>query len=136
MRILLVEDDHLQRAAARQALQTSLDAEIQIMKTEFEFFDSFEATAANPPSVVILDRMLRWVDPKPNIPAPPDGARENAGLRCAQKLRNDPRTRSVRIIFYSVLERDDSGAYEKFDQLVKDAGFDELIDHIRSGRTN
>jgi CheY-like chemotaxis protein len=108
-RILLVEDDHLQRNYVKQALEDELGADVKTLCCEKNFIDGFEKLAADPPGLAVLDIMLMWARPsKDEADQPPDDRTpEQAGLRCAAMLRNDPRTSDVKVLLYSVFpERD------------------------------
>ncbi len=61
MRILIVEDDHLQLDDIRDALRMRYpQAEFHEIRTEQEFRQQVDGIAADPPGVVILDAMIRW----------------------------------------------------------------------------
>ena len=136
LRVLLLEDDHLQRGAITNALEAELKADVQAKSTESEFHRDFEQIATNPPQVAVLDVMVRWANPTRDAESEPieiPKTPEIAGLRCAQLLRNDPRTQSVRVIVYSVLGEEDikgttipEGVYS----VVKMTDFKALIDII------
>jgi CheY-like chemotaxis protein len=107
-RILLVEDDHVQRTYLQQALADSLGAAVTTKTCESEFVRDFDLIASDPPDVAVLDIMLRWASPSRGGAAPPEESTpSHAGLRCAQKLGDDHRTRSVKAILYSVLPKED-----------------------------
>jgi len=108
LKILLVEDDHLQCAYVRQALTSTLGADVTTKTCESEFRVDFESITAEPPDIAVLDIMLRWASPSRDAkPAPADSTPYHAGLRCAQMLSEDPRTQNVKIILYSVLPKED-----------------------------
>ena len=136
LRVLLVEDDHIQRANARQAIESAFDAEVETKSTESEFQRDFEAIASNPPHIAVLDIMLRWANPVLDMqPAPSEvtSQPQHAGLRCASLLK-DPRTSAVKVILYSVLSSDDLGVRppEGADWIIKDLDFQNLIESIRA----
>jgi CheY-like chemotaxis protein len=116
MYILVVEDDKLQYEWLDRFLRENKSLNVtrlERIKTEKEFADRFEEIASNPPNVILLDVMLRWADPSPDLtPPPPEVEKEGffrAGLRCEQKLAADDRTKNIPIIIYSVLESEDLG---------------------------
>ena len=113
MRILVVEDDHLQAEWLRTNLGEGFpelreSPKIELMSTEFEFRQRFGEITDSPPDVIVMDVMLRWADPSPDMePPPPDVVKEGfyvAGLRCEQLLAADRRTRVVPVILYTVLD--------------------------------
>ena len=108
--------------------------EVQTKSTESEFDRDFAEIASNPPEIAVLDVMLRWADPSRSMPvAPEDVTRnpQNAGLRCAKRLIEGPRTRDVKVILYSVLGREDFGVLpDGVFCLVKELDFQNLIDTV------
>jgi CheY-like chemotaxis protein len=127
MHILVVEDDPIQAKFIRKALLESKELAhaslqripnekyfhewIKCIKTESAFRDAFENIATDKPGVIIIDMMLRWADPSPTIAPPPDEVEREgfyrAGLRCVKLLTTDERTKSIPVIFYSILEHED-----------------------------
>jgi len=108
LRVLLVEDDHVQRNYVRQALADGLKADVDTKTCEWEFQRDFDLLALNPPDVAVLDIMLRWASPSKDVAEPPkDSTPYHAGLRCAKRLKGDPRTQGVKVILYSVLPKED-----------------------------
>jgi len=108
LKILLVEDDHIQCGYVVKTFATNLNAEVTTKACESEFQRDFESIASNPPDVAILDIMLRWASPsRTGNTAPSDLTPYHAGLRCARALESDPRTRNVKIVLYSVFPKED-----------------------------
>jgi CheY-like chemotaxis protein len=141
MKILLVEDDSLQAETLFRDLQLAFpSAVIEVIRTECAFGDAFESIASAPPDVVVMDVMLRWDDPGPNIRRPPDEVRRNgiyrAGLRCVRRLTEDQRTEAIPAILYTVLEYHDLASdipsVPSVVHLRKDSSVQPLIRLIRS----
>lgn len=114
MLILLVEDDHLQVEALHSALVMAFPgSRINRVATESEFRDWLSSDLSQIPDVIVIDMMLRWADPGPEIPQPPPEVKKNgryrAGTRCRALLREDPRTREIPVILHTFLERSDVG---------------------------
>lgn len=111
MRILLVEDDYLQADAIRAVLTRSLGAEVDRVATEAGFYEQFDEIARAQPDVIILDLMLRWTDPSPEMKRAPRQVLEEgpwrAGLRCERFLAEREETREIPILLFTVLERED-----------------------------
>ncbi len=135
LRVLLLEDDYLQRGAISNALEAKLKAEVQAKSTESEFRRDFDQIAANPPQVAVLDVMVRWANPTRDVESEPieiPKTPEIAGLRCAELLRDDPRTQRVKVILYSVLGPEDIG--EQFPggvtSVVKQTDFSGLLEAV------
>ena len=110
--ILLVDDDMLQR----QALAEELEQELGIgcvtqIGTESQFRDMLASMVADDvPEIVVLDMMLRWTDPSPDMrPPPPDvlaAGYYRAGLRCAELVLRHPLAKDTAVVLHSVLERE------------------------------
>jgi CheY-like chemotaxis protein len=142
MRVLLVEDDHPQAKSIAEALRRSFhDVEVRHICTESQFMEQFASIRQEPPDVVLLDVMLRWADPAPSTPEPPDEIRKGgfyrAGLRCLGKLCNTKETHEIPVIVYTVLARED--VKEEIEKapphvlfLQKDSDERRMIRHIRS----
>jgi CheY-like chemotaxis protein len=112
MKLLIVEDDHLQAEWISEKLSEAIsDAEITCIRTESDFRRRFEEIANCAPEVVLMDVMLRWADVSLDIPEPPEDVIKEkfyrAGLRCQRLLAEHERTALIPIIFYTVLERTD-----------------------------
>lgn len=110
--ILVVEDDSHIAFLIKESLQDALyAARIRLVRTEFEFCRLLPAIRAMPPDIVILDMMIRWTDPSPNMETPPEDVMKDghfrAGLRCFRRLQQAAETEKTPVIFYSVLERPD-----------------------------
>ena len=136
LRVLLLEDDHMQREDIRQALVKALGAQVEAKTTEWEFQHDFDAIVANPPDVAVLDVMVRWASPSRNMPDAPDEVTKNpekAGLRCARRLRQAPSTKAVKIILYSVLPKEEIGEDELPGTvyLVKEPDWQNLVDEVK-----
>jgi|SRR5580658_2670312 CheY-like chemotaxis protein len=109
--VLLVEDDSMQADLLIETLANRLKVETGLISTELEFQSRFEEIAKDPPRVVVMDVMLRWADPQPEIPPPP-GAQtfHRGGVRCLRMLRQDERTKSIPVIMFTMLEERDVSA--------------------------
>src|ERR1700704_790826 len=89
MRILLVEDDSFQADWIMHGTQLAFPTlEMVRIATELEFRRSFDNIAINPPDIIIMGMMLRWVDPSPEMEMPPSEIQESgfyrAGFRCVK----------------------------------------------------
>jgi DNA-binding NarL/FixJ family response regulator len=136
LRVLLLEDDHMQREDIRQALIQELGAQVETKTTESECRNDFDVIAANPPDVAVLDVMVRWAGPSRNMPVAPDEVTRNpeqAGLRCARLLREATSTKAVKIILYSVLPKEEIGEDELpgTAYLVKEPDWQNLLDAVK-----
>lgn len=146
MKILLVEDDHVQAEEVRKHLHEEFHGpKITLLKTEKQFRDQFETIAGNPPDVICLDVMMRWTDPSPdlNIEQIPPNVRDEkggrwrrAGVRCAKLLYEDVRTRDIPVILYTILEEEDLegelAGLQNVRHVTKDSNLSVLADNIKS----
>ncbi len=112
LRIVVVKDD----ASYAESLERSLSrgfpgAVIERVSTEHEFLGRLTSYQELPPSAFIVDVMLRWTDPAPDMPSPPEDVQRDgfytAGVRCWERLRSNTRTQGVPVVFHTVLERGD-----------------------------
>jgi len=109
MKVLVVEDDYLQADWIQRNLERALPGiTIYYINTELEFRSRLDYIAGATPDVIVMDIMLRWANPDPNLQLPPEEVKEGgfyrAGLRCQKLLANDERTKDIPVIFYTVLE--------------------------------
>jgi CheY-like chemotaxis protein len=108
MKILIVEDNPLQLDWMNNELERGIaGVVVQQCCTEFEFRSSFEEIAVDPPDIVLMDVMLNWTEPAPDMPHPPAAiaaaGHRRAGLRCQKMLQEDQRTSHVPVILYTAL---------------------------------
>jgi CheY-like chemotaxis protein len=142
MYILVVEDDSIQANLICSQLNRAFpDCRIRRIETEHEFRSHLVDIPQDPPDVIVLDIMLRWTDPAPDMPLWPEDVEaegpNRAGFRCKEILARDVITKNIPVILYTVLEREDI-AHEFARLLVgdinyvrKDDEFESLIREIR-----
>jgi CheY-like chemotaxis protein len=117
-RIISVEDDPLQAAWIKQTIEQKINGTLVIqIATESEFVKKLPEILADPPSLILLDVMLRWADPSPDIPERPlevkEGGMRRAGLRCRERLSGNPATKNVPVVLYTVLDNQELAELEK-----------------------
>ena len=110
--ILVVEDDHLQEGPLVDEINDAFpDGRVRSIYTEREFREELTGLHREAPDLVIMDVMLRWADPRPNSPDPPEEVAcdgfYRAGLRCAELIAGDDELRTIPVILYTILEKDD-----------------------------
>jgi len=109
-RIVLLEDDYLQRDSICAGLKGRYkNLSIQSIATERQFVDSLDAILKEPPDLFILDVMVRWTNPSPDMEPMPEEMRKQgfyrAGIRCEARIREQGCDTPV--VLYTVLEDDD-----------------------------
>jgi|ERR1022692_346492 CheY-like chemotaxis protein len=142
--ILSLEDDPLQAEWIRQTIESGVaGSKVNHVGTESEFVARFPGIVAAPPTLILMDVMLRWADPSPNIPERPadvkKGGMRRAGLRCCTRLAANPKTRVIPVILYTVLQSSELTELEKELDMVppnllyvqKDSNPAELLKNIR-----
>lgn len=134
IKLLLVEDDYLQMEWASDRLRDAFGAiEIETIRTESAFRSRVASLAADPVDLVVMDIMLPWAEPSPDMPSlPPDVVQDgffNAGLRCHRLLQENQQTRSIPVILYTALEKSDMP--DGVALVQKDADYSTLVDQIR-----
>lgn len=112
MTILLVEDDHLQAELIEEELTKRFpEHQVERIATELAFRKALDQLCQQPPAVVVMDVMLRWTDPTPELEMPPEDIQEEgifrAGLRCRELMQQREETREVPVILYTVLAHRD-----------------------------
>ena len=141
MRILLVEDDHLQSGPTLDNLEREFHgANFTRIRTESEFRAKLKEIATNKPDVIIMDVMLPWDDPDPDLKVPQDvlaeGGIGRAGIRCKKLLAKNEKTRDIPVLFYTVLDNPQlqteiKNLYPPAEHLIKEPDSVDLIERIR-----
>lgn len=142
MYILVVEDDYLQANLICEKLTSEFHADVKRISTELEFRLSLNEFEENPPDVIVMDVMLRWTDPSPEIKIPPREVRKEgfyrAGIRCTKILAERDATKHIPVILYTILEHTDLekqltdlSTVMDVIHLRKESEDDRLVDSIR-----
>jgi CheY-like chemotaxis protein len=145
MYILVVEDDYLQSNLICEKLRNTFHANVKRLSTEMEFRQNLDELARNRPDVIIMDVMLRWTDPSPEVKIPPREVRKEgfyrAGIRCTKLLAEREETKGIPVILYTILERTDLenqllelSPKMHVIHLRKESEVDRLIESIREFR--
>ena len=136
MRIIVVEDDNIEADSLVNGLKEKLNADVSVIHTEREFVGTLGSIAEHPPDLIVLDVMLRWTDPTPDLKIediPADVLRDgfySAGVRCVKRLEADNRTKGIPVVFYTTLERNEFGL--PITHITKGEEIDSLAQAIRS----
>ncbi len=112
LHIVLAEDDYRQSERLQKSLLRELPfARVEPISTEQKFRSCRDAFAKDPPDFIVIDVMLRWTDPSPEMESPPEDVKEEgyhrAGFRCIKYLAEKDATRKIPFIVYTVLQRPD-----------------------------
>ena len=131
MRFLLIEDDHLQAAGIRSNLKEAFpSAEFDTISTESEFRSRFDEIKKTHYDVAIVDVMLRWANPAPQMPEQPEDVRKGgffrAGLRCRERLEGETK---IPVVIYTVLNS--SHLPEGTDFVEKSGDLSSLVEKIK-----
>ena len=132
-RVLIIEDDPIMADWLREKItrELGLDGDsIELVETESEFrltwLEAFDRRQKDKPDCIVIDVMLRWTDPAPKMPPRPadviEGGHIRAGFRCRKALEEHPELRSVPVLLFTSLTKED----------CKKLGFDPDFD---SGKT-
>lgn len=143
-RIVLVEDDPDWELQAELAFEAGLppECELDLIETEGEFVERIEKHAfeRKRPDLFVLDLMLPWDIPRPNMRPAPKEVRENgffrAGVRCHRRLANSVLA-PIPVVFWTIVERDDltkeySGWPPNITYIPKDPDLRKLLTAVRS----
>jgi len=114
MYILIVEDDLRQYEFIKKSLideDEFSDLRIDRIPTESGFRQRINEFETDRPDVIVMDVMLRWTDPSPDMTAAPEEVERDgfyrAGIRCVELLAKNPRLDNIPILIHSVLDKDD-----------------------------
>jgi CheY-like chemotaxis protein len=111
MNILLVEDDAEQIAWLIATLESYFcSLNLTVFKTEHQFRSELDSLLRqNRPDIMLIDAMLPWTNPAPDMPPRPSEVQSHgflyAGVRC-QRLAS-AKAPDIPTIIYSILERKD-----------------------------
>ena len=140
MRVVLVEDDHLQARWVTETLERAFShVKVVPVRTEAEFYSIIDGLGSKPPNVIIMDVMLRWTDPAPDMTIPPENVRREgfrrAGLRCVEKLLERDATKHIPVILFTVRSYGDLESPPDVENVLyvsKESEPEELINRIRT----
>jgi TIR domain-containing protein len=106
LRVLIVEDDYTDYFQIKSEIALRFTGvEIQRISSEAEFVQHFDRLAECSPHLIIVDLMLKWLEPNgvPSIDLSTPGDYRRAGLRLISRLSADDRTQSVPVLLCSNL---------------------------------
>jgi len=141
LKVLLVEDDHLQASLISDTLERAFPyITVEQIRTENEFRSRINKIKSSPPDIVVMDVMLKWTNPSRELVEPPPTVREGgyakAGLRCVEMLAGQEDLKHIPVILFTVLSFDDLESLpDGILYLSKESPPDELVGRIRSAVT-
>ena len=107
MRVLLIEDNEHHSLCVKDTLESTFkDTIVAVFKTESEVMESLEQIAREQPHIIILDIILPWCSPSPDMPDLPedyDDGPYRAGIRCLKAFLKHDSLKDVPIIVHSVI---------------------------------
>jgi len=130
--ILIVEDDKIQADELKNRMER-LGFFVHNIATEVEFRRHMDETDRPAYTLAVVDMMLRWTDPAPDMEAPPLEIIEEgfytAGLRCCRKLRE----KGVRCLIFTALDpaKIPLGRGENFEIVNKSSGYNAIVEKIK-----
>jgi CheY-like chemotaxis protein len=128
--ILIIEDDKIQADELGHRLGR-LGYQVDQIATELEF--RRELDHIKPYSLAVVDMMLRWTDPSPDMELPPPEIIQEgfytAGLRCCRQLA----AKGIRCLIFTALDpkRIPLRPGENFTIVNKSAGYPALEEQVR-----
>ncbi len=142
MKILIVEDDHLQSEWLESEIKEEFNGvNVSIIETELEFKTKVAQIVLERPNLILMDIMLRWTNPSVEMSRPPEEIElagiYDAGFRCHELLSMHNLEKDIPVILYSVLDKEDLNSTLKVDQnsyihCKKDSDTTILFNHIRT----
>lgn len=138
LHFVVVEDNAGRSHRIQQHLRKAFRrAEITPVYTEKEFREKFPHFVSTPPSLFVLDVMVRWTTMRDRVKPPKDvaqGQYHRAGLRCQAMLMADERTKHIPVIFFTAvgsLGSEIHGLPKSVVYIQQDGGSQVLIETIR-----
>lgn len=127
-RVLVIEDDPVQSALIAQlVLEVDPRARVTESASECHALETIGRVAGERPipSLAIVDMMLPWAQPSPNMPNRPKKVVEEgyalAGSRVVSAMRAHKNMRDVPVLLVSVIERDPLLVIDRNVRFVKKA---------------
>jgi CheY-like chemotaxis protein len=107
IRILVIEDEYEDYLMAKGLLEDEFPGVIVVrLATELKFRRWIAQLQMPLPDLVILDNMLPWTVPAPELESPPEEVANagpwNAGLRCYELLRARPECSHIPVIILTI----------------------------------
>ena len=133
MKILVLEDDQFQANDIKQYLSRTFNCDVICIATELSFRTKLQSGELDHCNVAVVDMMLRWTDPSPDMELPPkkvlESGRYSGGVRCCEALK----LKKIPCVIYTALDVHTVSnlADPKYPIVNKSEGYDVLTDEIR-----
>ncbi len=131
-RILIIEDDRYQTDEIERCLRP-LGVGVDELSHRTQLSPAHEGIAELPYKLAVVNMMLRWTDPSPDMEEPPPHIIEEgfytAGLRCCRELAS----RGVRCLIFTALDKAKIPLKpnEMFPIINKSEGYATLADRVK-----
>ena len=132
MKVLIVEDDAIQASRLESLIYSNFrGVEIDKIDTELKFRKAFENMQDREYRVALIDMMLRWTDPSPNMEAPPDHVVKEGfyvgGLRCRRLLLE----KNIPSVIFTVLDETSIPQGEGIEFIQKGPSYQPVLDSLK-----
>ena len=131
--VLIIEDDKIQADELKRRLEQA-GFKVRHISTELQFQKFVKEPGVATYDIAVVDMMLRWTDPSPEMEMPSDEILAEgfyvAGLRCSRTLKQH----GVRALIFTALDpaRVPLAKGEDFPVINKSRGYDALIEILQS----
>jgi hypothetical protein len=132
MKVLIVEDDAIQAGRLEGLIQSNFrGVGVDKIDTELKFRESFGSMREKEYRVALIDMMLRWTDPSPNMEPPPDDVVKEGfyvgGLRCRKLLLE----KKIPSVIFTVLNETSIPQGEGIEFIQKGPSYQPVLDSLR-----
>lgn len=105
----------MQSKALREEINSKFGqgTEVEVIDSELGFKKKIKDISLHPPTIILMDVMLRWTKPSPDIEVQPDYIKiegfYKAGFRCQKLLMENDYTNKIHTCyFYTVLDKSET----------------------------
>jgi ActR/RegA family two-component response regulator len=134
--ILVIEDDGYQANELKRHLDKI--GAVKCIPTELDFYKQVKNAPSLPFKVAVVDMMLRWTDPAPDMEMPPPEVSSQgfliAGLRCCRTLKE----RGIHCVIFTALDPNEIPLRVpgEFEIINKSRGYEALVAYVNAVLTD